>query len=93
MQPVRIPRRIDEPPHMLLWSADEVAPILVGLFFGVMLEQLMISLLAGLVISHFYKKFRDNHSDGFLLHMIYWAGIFFTKAKSLKNPFCRRYIP
>ncbi|TYA55339.1 conjugal transfer protein TraL, partial [Vibrio cholerae] len=28
MEPVNIPSYIDDPPHFLLWSADEMAPIL-----------------------------------------------------------------
>ncbi|MFT0213086.1 type IV conjugative transfer system protein TraL [Pseudomonas sp. F1_0610] len=31
MEPVSIPSYIDAPPHFLLWSADEMAPILLGL--------------------------------------------------------------
>ncbi len=31
MEPVSIPSYIDDPPHFLLWSADEMAPILLGL--------------------------------------------------------------
>ena len=30
VQPVRIPTRADDPPHMLLWSADEIMPIIGG---------------------------------------------------------------
>ncbi len=30
MKPVKIPRRVDEPPHLLLWSADELAPDAFG---------------------------------------------------------------
>ena len=34
MEPVNIPSYIDDPPHFLLWSADEMAPILLGLRDG-----------------------------------------------------------
>ncbi|MDF5223363.1 type IV conjugative transfer system protein TraL, partial [Vibrio parahaemolyticus] len=40
-----------------------------------------------------YRRFRDNHPDGYMLHMLYWGGFIATKAKSLKNPFIRRYFP
>ncbi|NMU81693.1 conjugal transfer protein TraL, partial [Vibrio parahaemolyticus] len=45
------------------------------------------------LVTNLYRRFRDNHPDGYLLHMIYWAGFIMTKAKSLKNPFVRRYLP
>lgn len=94
MKPVRIPRRIDEPPHFLMWSADEIAPMLLGLTVGVFIGQVFICLIVGVLVTNFYKKFRDNHPDGFILHLIYWHG--FTKQKkngSMKNPFIRRYLP
>lgn len=30
MEPVNIPSYIDDPPHFLLWSADEMAPFCWG---------------------------------------------------------------
>lgn len=93
MEPVRIPRRVDEPPHLLLWSADELSPLLLGLVVGVLLKKVFICTLAGLIVTNLYRKFRDNHPDGYLLHMLYWTGVPITKSKSFKNPFVRRYLP
>ncbi|MBB3105326.1 type IV conjugative transfer system protein TraL [Azomonas macrocytogenes] len=93
MTPVKIPRRVDDPPHLLLWSADELAPILLGLFFGVMLKKVGIMLLLGFALTSVYKRFRQHYPDGYLLHMLYWAGFMFSKAKSMKNPYVRRYLP
>lgn len=93
MQPVVIPRRVDEPPHLLLWSMDELAPILIGMFCGVMFGSMGLFLLAGMVIAHFYGKYRDNHPDGFFLHLIYWAGFPITRSRLFVNPYCRQYLP
>lgn len=93
MKPVKIPRRVDEPPHLLMWSADELAPILIGLVAGMIIGQAMACALAGLVVTNLYRRFRDNHPDGVLLHMLYWTGIPIAKSKSFKNPFVRRYLP
>lgn len=92
MKPVKIPRRVDEP-HLLLWSADELAPMLLGLTIGVIIGKALICFIGGLLVTNLYRRFRDNHPDGYLLHMIYWAGFIATKAKSMKNPFVRRYLP
>ena len=70
----KIPQRVDEPPHILLWSADELAPL-------------------GFVITQFYRRYRENHPDGFLLHILYHAGIPVTKGKSMVNPFIKRLLP
>lgn len=93
MKPVKIPRRVDEPPHLLLWSADEMAPMLLGLTVGVILGKAFICFILGLLVTNLYRRFRDSHPDGYLLHMIYWGGLLITKSRSLVNPFVRRYFP
>lgn len=93
MEAVRIPRHVDDPPHILLWSTDEIAPPLVGLFFGIIFAQMTICILIGCVVSYFYKRFKDNHADGVLNHMIYWSGIPITTAKHFPNPYIRRFFP
>lgn len=93
MRPVVIPRRVDEPPHLLLWSIDELAPILIGMFCGIMFENMGLFLVMGVVLANFYRKYRDNHPDGFFLHAIYWLGLPITRSRSFKNPFCRQYLP
>lgn len=93
MKPVRIPRRVDDPPHLLLWSADELVPMLLGLVIGIVIQKALICFLIGLAVTKLYARFRDNHPDGFLLHIIYWCGFLHTKARSMKNPFVRQYLP
>ena len=93
MKPIRIPRRIDEPPHLLLWSADELAPMLLGLTIGMMIGKAFICFFVGFVISHFYKRFKDNYPDGYLLHLLYWGGLLMKKTPSLKNPYIKRFLP
>ena len=93
MEPIEIPSRIDEPPHLLLWSLDELAPILLGLAFGILIGKALICFLAGFFVTSLYKKFRDAKPDGYLFHMIYWGGFWPSKAKSMKNPYVRRYLP
>lgn len=52
MKPVKIPRRVDEPPHLLLWSADELAPMLLGLTIGVIIGKALICFLGGLLVTN-----------------------------------------
>jgi len=92
LKPIRIPRRIDDPPHLLLWSADELAPVLIGVLAGVFFEQMGVCVIIGFALAHLYRKYRDNHLDGYLFHILYWWGLMFTRAKTMKNPFIRRFI-
>lgn len=93
MEPIRIPRRVDEPPHLLLWSGDEIAPILLGMVIGVFIGAALTLMAVGMLTTNIYRRFRENHADGYLLHMIYWLGFMPSSARSFKNPFIRRYIP
>tara|TARA_R110000824_G_scaffold31699_25_gene102875 strand:- start:876 stop:1160 length:285 start_codon:yes stop_codon:yes gene_type:complete len=89
----KIPQRVDEPPHILLWSADELAPLLLGIVFGMFLGELLICIILGFVVTQFYRRYRENHPDGFLLHILYHAGLPVTKGKSMVNPFIKRLLP
>ena len=61
MKETRIPTRADMPPYLLVWSSDECMPVLLGLGIGIMLNQVFICTTVGLVVAHFYRKFRDLH--------------------------------
>lgn len=93
MEPIKIPGRIDEPPHVLLWSADELAPMLLGLTFGIFLGKALICSVIGLVITNFYRRFRDNNPDGYLLHLLYHYGFLPARGRSMINPYIKRLFP
>lgn len=93
IKPTLIPTRADQPPYLLLWSSDECLPVVTGFGFGLLLEQTFVCTVIGVLISHFYKKFRDLHADGYLMHLLYWYGLGFCRSKSMINPFTKRLIP
>ena len=93
MKEIHIPTRADQPPYLLLWSSDECLPVVLGFGFGLMLSQVFICTTVGIIIAHFYKKFRDLHADGYMMHFMYWYGFGFTRSKTMVNPFTRRFIP
>lgn len=93
VQPVRIPTRADDPPHMLLWSADEIMPIIGGLGIGIVLDQVLICVVIGAITTNLYKRFRDLHPDGFLMHLAYHYGFGFSCSASMINPFIKNLLP
>lgn len=93
VQPVRIPTRADDPPHMLLWSADEIMPIIGGLGIGIVLDQVLICVVIGAITTNLYKRFRDLHPDGFLMHIAYHYGFGFSRSASMINPFIKNLLP
>lgn len=93
MKPVHIPTRADEPPHLLLWSADEVLPIVGGLSIGILIGQVLICVVMGAVVTNLYRRFRDLHPDGYLMHLAYHFGFGFSRSPSMLNPFIKTLLP
>ena len=93
MKPITIPGRVDDPPHLMLWSSVELAPMLLGLTFGIFIGKALICTIIGFLITSAYRKFRDNSPDGYLLHMLYYGGFLPPKGRSMINPYIRRIFP
>ncbi|MBE7540583.1 MAG: type IV conjugative transfer system protein TraL [Rhodocyclaceae bacterium] len=75
MEPVPIPQYIDNPPQILLWEADEIAPVVtligLGIITGTLTQCLLISYAVHKVFSHFKSKQMRN----FLLHWLFRIGL------------------
>lgn len=93
MEPVKLPTYVDEPHQFLLWSADEIIPLLTLFVMGVIFEQIIAFTCVGLVLTSVYKKYKASRPDGFLLHLLYWVGLMPSCAKVFVNPFIRRFLP
>ena len=93
MDPVKLPTKVDEPHQFLLWSADEMIPLMTLFVLGAMLDQAMVFTLIGVFITSIYKKYKNSKPDGYLLHYLYWIGLIPAKGKTMINPFIRRFIP
>jgi len=93
MEPVQIPKMIDDPPHVLLWSADEMAPVALGLVIGMFTGNALVLTLLGLAVTKLYRRYRDGHPDGYMLHGLYWTGLMPMKVIGATNPYIRSYLP
>lgn len=90
---IEIPRHIDDPHQFLLWSADEVVPFFSVLMIGIFLGQVFIFAVLAYFVLKLFRRFRDGRPDGYLLHVLYWVGIVPSKARTLFNPYIRRFLP
>ena len=86
MEPVAIPKTIDDPLHILLCSADEIVPFMVCMLTGMLIDQFIPSLAVGFIAVKSYRRFRDNRPDGYTLHALYWLGLLPSKATTIPNP-------
>ncbi|MVF24175.1 type IV conjugative transfer system protein TraL [Methylocaldum sp. BRCS4] len=93
MEPVSLPKYIDDPIHLILWPADEMAAFVTCLIGGMLIGQLILAVAIGVMAVKFYRRFRDNRPDGYPLHAAYWLGLLPSRAVTIPNPFIRRYLP
>jgi conjugal transfer pilus assembly protein TraL len=70
MEPVAIPKTIDDPIHILLWGADEIVPFMVCMLTGMLINHFILALAFAVIAVKFYRRFRNNHSDCYTLHAI-----------------------
>ena len=89
MKKVMIPKFVDDPPSVLLWSIDEIAPLALGLVMGMIIGRALIFTVLGLVVTHLYRRHVNQNQDGFLCHWLYWHGFYFKESRTVVNPFSR----
>jgi len=92
MEPIKIPRYIDDSPQLLFWKADEAVPFILMLCVGIMIDHLGICLVIGYFFVKLFRKFRDNNPDGYVMHLMYWCGFMPFKSRIIPNAFSRRFI-
>jgi len=93
VDPILIPKYIDDPITLLIWSADEFVPFAAVLLIGMLIGQLSIALILSALVIKAYRRFRDNRPDGFPLHAADWVGLLPSSDISMPNPYIRRFLP
>ena len=93
MEPVNIPTEIDSPQLVLLWSLDEFVPFMIFMVAGNFLNHFFLGLGAGWVVSHLYRRYKNTRPDGYLVHLLYWAGLTKLSGRTVVNPYQREYLP
>lgn len=93
MEPVKLPSHIDDPHQFLLWQADEIIPVLICGVIGFLIGRSVLCIAVGLVGMHFFKKYKAGKPDGYIIHCLYWIGLWPQKGRVLPNPFEREYLP
>lgn len=87
-----LPRAIDDPPQLMLWSADELMPMLTCVGIGIMINHFFVMLFVGVALWRLLRRFKDSRPDGYMLHFVYWLGLVLSRSRVLPNPFRRRWL-
>ena len=89
----KIPKTLDQPITLLIWSADELVPFSAVVLIGMLMGQFFIALVVALGVTRAYRRFRDIHPDGYLFHVAYWYGFMPIRSRHFPNPFIRTFYP
>lgn len=90
---VQIPRTIDDLPYLLIWRLDDFMPPIACLLLGYAIGFPLPALLLGFGASFLYQRYRDGKPEGYVLHALYWYGLFIPRNRSFPNPFIRVLEP
>lgn len=93
MEQLHFPRYADEAQRLLMWTPDQIMPLLVMFLVGMLTNSLGLCILLGLGFSWLYSKYSAGKPNMFVLHYLYWHGIVPIKARCVTNPFLRRILP
>lgn len=75
MQAMRIPQYIDNPPQILFWEADEIAPVIVFLGLGIVTGTLTYCIVMAYGVHKVFMHFKGKHMRGYLMHWLYRVGL------------------
>lgn len=85
-----IPRHIDDPPQILFWDLEEFMLLCIFIVIGLLAGKLIMFGLVGVVISKALGKLKQDKSDGYFLHLLYWWGI--MPLKGLPPSYKRTFV-
>lgn len=89
---IELPLHLDEPQTLFLWSIDELLPFSIMIVVGIITEWFVVSALIGIIGVYFFRRYKDNQPEGFLLHLAYWVGAP-MRGRCLIPSYLRRVLP
>ena len=89
----RIPRRINEPLVILfIFTAEQVFPVIIALFIGMMMQQTVMALLFSIFYIWGTNKLKNKYPRAYLKHKAWWLGLLPYKCStSFPDPLKREW--
>ena len=92
-QGIRMPKTIDDPDQILLWSMDEFIVVAGLIGVGITFAQLFLSMVGAFFFLKVYRRFREGRPRGFIQHGLYRSSLTGLETVTIRNPFIRRFFP
>ena len=93
MDPLPLPRSIDDPPYVLLFRLDDLAAAGAVIVAGFVAGQLLPSLAVAALAAWGYQRLRAGRPEGFVQHALWFWGLYPDRGYSFQNAWCREYRP
>jgi conjugal transfer pilus assembly protein TraL len=84
---VQIPRMLDGSTQVMLWDLEEIAPVVMGVLAGMMMDRLFTFMFFGVAVAWVYRRFTGFRQEGLALHFLYRFGLMPVSARTFSNPF------
>lgn len=75
MEAIPIPQFIDNPPQIMFWEADEIAPAFFLIGIGIITGTLTYCIVLAFGVHKLFVHFKSKHLRGYLLHVAYRIGM------------------
>jgi conjugal transfer pilus assembly protein TraL len=86
----QIPRRLDDPELIGLWTLDEFIAMVVPFSWGILAQHLFLGVGLAAVGWFALRKAKAGHTTSWLLHLAYWhLPSSFTGMKRTPPSYCR----
>ena len=75
MEKIKIPKHVDDPPQVLIFTMDEFFLMMGFAVVGAAWNLLLPGLMVGAAIGKMFKKIQEGSMPGLLFHMLWWVGL------------------
>ena len=93
MHELPLPRTVDELPYLFVWRLDDLLIPAITTGFGFVTGTPILLGLAGLGLAYLYQRYRAGRPELYLVHRLYWLGLYPGRGLSFPNALQRLYLP
>jgi|AntRauTorckE5430_2_1112549.scaffolds.fasta_scaffold12288_3 conjugal transfer pilus assembly protein TraL len=89
--PLKVPKHVDEPPIILIWTADEVMTFFAFFIVGFLANVVIPGVVAGYLVTRVIRRAKNTRPRGFMLHTGYWYGFPLQETRTIPNRFDQHF--
>ncbi len=93
MAELPLPRSVDELPYLFVWRLDDFLLPVVTTALGFVAGAPVLFGLGGFVLAWLYQRYRAGRPELFVVHMIYWLGLYPGRGHNCANALQQAYRP